>query len=78
MMLSPFYRYLGPAWFRRLLTYVVPDPYFQRLKTLADAVDASSRNIFETKKAALLRGEESVKAQMNHGKDIMSILCVYH
>ena len=76
-MLSPYYRYLGPAWFRRLLATLVPDPNFQRLKTLADVIDANSREIFKAKKEALLRGDDAVKEQVSGGKDIMSILRMY-
>ena len=76
-MLSPYYRYLGPAWLRRSLALVVPDPNFRRLKRLADVIDASSRKIFKAKKEAVLRGDDAVKEQVSGGKDIMSVLRMF-
>ena len=73
-MLSPYARFLGPAWFRRFLAERVPDPNFQRIKSIVDTMHASSQAIYEEKKAALLRGDEAILRQVGQGKDIMSIL----
>lgn len=75
VMLSPYARSLGPARFRRFLANLVPDRFFQRLKTLADIMDSHSRDIFLAKKGALLRGDGTTQEQKSSGKDIMSILC---
>lgn len=76
-MLSPYYPLLGPAWFRRFLATLVPDPNFQRLKSLGEIMDYNSRMIYTSRKKALLRGGEAVQQQLGHGKDIMSVLCMF-
>lgn len=76
-MLTPYVHWLGPARFRRFLANLVPGHYFQRLKSLADTMDGHSREIFLTKKDALLKGEAAVQELNTSGKDIMSILCMY-
>lgn len=77
LMLAPYYPLLGPAWFRRFLGSLVPDPHFQRLRLLTDTMDTKSRSIFIGKKEALLQGDEAVQRQISRGKDIMSILCLF-
>ncbi|KAJ3559695.1 hypothetical protein NM688_g182 [Phlebia brevispora] len=74
IMLSPYYRWLGPAWFRRFLACLVPDPFFQNLVTLKRTMSRSSQDIYNSKKSALLQGDEAVSQQIAGGKDIMSVL----
>ena len=76
IMLSPLNKWLGPAWFRRFLASLVPDPNFQRVKKITEIMDARSRGIFKDKKQALLSGDEELKQQFGQGMDIMSILCM--
>lgn len=74
LMLSPLTPWLGPAWFRRFLVNLVPNPNIQRVKNVADIMDSSSRSIYRSKKEALLNGNEELKQQVGKGKDIMSVL----
>lgn len=73
-MLSPLHVWLGPAWFRRFLVNLIPDPNVQHLKNVADIMDSQSRGIYRSKKEALLGGDEELKQQIGQGKDIMSVL----
>ncbi|KAJ3559694.1 hypothetical protein NM688_g181 [Phlebia brevispora] len=74
MMLSPYYRFLGPPWLRRFLARLVPDPNFQRLKKLTDDIDISSRAIYFSKKALVLQRDGLTEQKLGRDKDIMSLL----
>ncbi|KAK7676951.1 hypothetical protein QCA50_020069 [Cerrena zonata] len=73
-MMIPYFKMLGPKWFRRWLLERVPDQQVQRLKDIVDIVEVNTRRIFFGKKAALEAGDAAVKEQVSSGKDIMSIL----
>lgn len=73
-MLSPLTAWLGPAWFRRFLINLVPNPNIKRAKNVSDILDSRSRSIYRSKKEALLNGDEELKQQVGKGKDIMSVL----
>ncbi|KAM5540033.1 hypothetical protein V8D89_006173 [Ganoderma adspersum] len=72
--ISPFLRYLGPAWFRRFLLHFVPIPSVQRLKNITDTMYQRTTEIYFAKKAAIESGDEEVLNSMGEGKDIMSVL----
>ncbi|KAI5118708.1 hypothetical protein M0805_004508 [Coniferiporia weirii] len=70
----PFFSTLGPAWLRRTAVRMLPIPLVQRLRAIVDIMDRTTRIIFEDKLKRLHAGDESVKAQVSEGKDVMSIL----
>lgn len=76
-LFTPYFKKLGPKWFRRRLLDMVPIQGIQRLKDMADIVDENTRRVFFEKRTALEAGDAAVKAQVANGKDIMSILCEF-
>ena len=74
MIILPYVKYLGPKWFRRMLLDMWPESRVQRLKNLVDLIDHRMREIFNEKKAAVVRGDEAQMQQMVEGKDVTSIL----
>ncbi|PCH34456.1 cytochrome P450, partial [Wolfiporia cocos MD-104 SS10] len=70
----PLFTGLGPAWLRRAMLNMVPSKRVQRVKNLIDAIDVRSKEIYESKKAAMRGGDEEVMKQIGAGKDIMSVL----
>lgn len=46
----------------------------RKYREIVSTMDEHSRQIFNSKKAALERGDESVVQQLGEGRDIMSIL----
>ncbi len=73
----PYLRYLGPAWFRRMLLDMVPNRGVQRIKNVTNIVHEKSKEIFLAKKSAIERGDQELLHTVGEGKDIMSILCEY-
>ncbi|EIN13011.1 cytochrome P450 [Punctularia strigosozonata HHB-11173 SS5] len=70
----PWFTRLGiPSVLGRLLPFV-PSRRVQRLRRVSEKLDEVCREIYGSKKAALLRGDEAVLEQVGRGKDIMSIL----
>ena len=59
---------------QRWLLDRLPHAGLQRIKEIVDTMHRCSVSIFESKKAALAAGDESVLRQVGEGKDIMSIL----
>ena len=74
MIILPYVKYFGPKWFRRMLLDMWPESRVQRLKNLVDLIDHRMREIFNEKKAAVVRGDEAQMQQMVEGKDVTSIL----
>ena len=70
----PYIEYMGPAWFRKRLLDLLPDPKVQRVKRLTYMVYNRSKEIFEAKKAAIKRGDQEMLHTVGEGKDVMSIL----
>ena len=70
----PYVEYMGPAWFRKRLLDLLPDPKVQRVKRLTSMVYNRSKEIFEAKKAAIKRGDQEMLHTVGEGKDVMSIL----
>ena len=71
----PLYEAIVPAGWRRTVAECIPSARLQRVIALRDTLRRQSVRIFEEKKAALLKGDEALKAQVGEGKDLMSILC---
>ncbi|KAH7907756.1 cytochrome P450 [Hygrophoropsis aurantiaca] len=65
---------IGPASFRKWLVKVTPWKTLHELDDIVDIMDRTSTEVFESKKAALEKGDEAVLQQVGQGKDIMSIL----
>ncbi|KAI0326160.1 cytochrome P450 [Cubamyces sp. BRFM 1775] len=65
---TPLVPYLGPAWFRRWVIEKMPMKSVQRMIWITDTLHTGSVKIFEQKKAAALKDEET------EGQDIISIL----
>jgi hypothetical protein len=67
---------IGPARFRRaavdFLSLFWTD--LRRYRDIVDVIAETSEEILAEKKAALRQGDETLKAQVGRGKDIMSIL----
>ena len=61
----------------RMIARLVPPGNLQRLRDIIQTMDEQSKTIYNSKKAALEKGDEVVVHQMSEGKDIMSILCEY-
>ncbi len=70
----PYLRYLGPAWFRRMLLDMVPSKKIQKIKINSDIVHTKSKEIFLAKKSAIERGDQELLHTVGEGKDIMSVL----
>ena len=75
--LLKYAKYLGPSWFRRVLTSLVPSPTVQRLKKAVDDVEAESKKILSSKRAGLKAGDKEIAHDISEKKDIMSILRSY-
>ncbi|KAL7285768.1 hypothetical protein ACG7TL_000877 [Trametes sanguinea] len=73
-LLLPFATKIGSPQFRRRVLDMIPAEQVQRMKDISDILHARSVLIFNEKKAALERGDESIKHQIGEGRDIMSIL----
>lgn len=73
-LLYPKVHNIGTPAFRRMVAKLLPSARLQRLRSIIETSDAQARNIYNDKKAALLRGDNSIKHQVGEGKDIISIL----
>ena len=76
-MLGQYVVNLGSASFRRRIVELSPDPNIHALKNIIDTMEMRSKEILESKRAALRAGDEAVKQQIGEGKDIMSVLCKF-
>lgn len=70
----PYLVKCGPRRFRRYLVDNFASAHGQNLKTVIDIMDQKSKEIFHSKKTALLKRDEAVVRQVGDGKDILSIL----
>ena len=73
--LLPTISKIGTPRFRRFMLTLVPWKALQELKEISDMMHKTSLEIFESKKQALLEGDEAMAKQIAQGKDIMSVLC---
>ena len=72
---------IGPSRFRRWVVEHTPYWRVQKVKAIIDLMHGVACQIFEAKKAALVKGEETVVQQVGEGKDIISKLrthSLYH
>ncbi|EJF63643.1 cytochrome P450 [Dichomitus squalens LYAD-421 SS1] len=65
---------VGSAPFRRWVVERIPNDNVQQLKRISDIMHGRSIRIFNEKKEALEKGDETLKHQIGEGRDIMSIL----
>ncbi|KAI0648480.1 cytochrome P450 [Trametes meyenii] len=70
----PYLIKIGPAWFRRKVTQLIPYKPAHRMREISDIIDARSTEIINAKKAAIQQGDEALKQQVGEGKDIISVL----
>lgn len=75
--LIPYVDYLGPLSFRKFVVKLLPSRNIQKLREMIDIMDKTSTGIYQSKKVALQQGDEALLKQVGHGKDIMSILCMW-
>ena len=73
----PYIVRLGPAWFRRILLDLAPYEKLQRVKRNCDIVNQGCLSLFNAKKEALRRGDETLLQLVGEGKDVMSVLREY-
>lgn len=67
-----------PLPIRRVLAPYLPIPLWGRMRSIVDAMDTQSTNIFNNKRNAFEKGDEAILYQVGEGRDIMSILSKYH
>ena len=65
---------IGTPNFRRLVVDLLPWKDLHDLRDIIDTMHKVSAEIYESKKRALLNGDDTVTKQMEVGKDILSIL----
>ena len=65
---------IGTPQFRRFIIDVLPWKNMHDVRDIVDAMHKTSLEIFESKKRALLDGDDVVARQIGQGKDIMSML----
>lgn len=70
----PFLVRIGSSSFRRRMWGLVPLKSFQKATEIIDLMHAESVAVYESKKSALMEGEEAIVHQVGQGKDILSIL----
>ncbi|PCH40523.1 cytochrome P450 [Wolfiporia cocos MD-104 SS10] len=63
-----------PAWFRRAVVKMWPSKLVQDAVNIIDTMDMASKEVYESKKAAIQAGDEVLLKRIGQGKDIMSIL----
>jgi hypothetical protein len=69
---------IGTPKFRRFVMDLLPWKNLHKLRDIIDILANTSAEIFEEKKKALEKGDQTVTKQFDEGKDIMSILSAYH
>ena len=72
--IMPYVVHLGTPAFRRKLIDLIPNAALKRARDISDEIQRHARHIYETKKRALLEGDEAVVEQIGEGKDILSRL----
>lgn len=70
----PFLINIGPPYFRRFIVKILPWKALKEICSIVDIMDETSMKVFEEKKRALSKGDNTVLHQVGEGKDIMSIL----
>ncbi|EIM84937.1 cytochrome P450 [Stereum hirsutum FP-91666 SS1] len=70
----PWVSKIGTPGFRRWFSQTIPFKRLHRLIELSDIMDKKSKEILNSKKVALEKGDDAVIHQVGEGRDIMSIL----
>ncbi|KAG5636862.1 hypothetical protein H0H81_006584 [Sphagnurus paluster] len=65
---------IGSPKFRRACVELLPLKNVQKVKEMTDIMDKTSREIVDSKRQALAKGNEAVQQQVSQGKDVISIL----
>lgn len=65
---------IGTRTFRKSIVDMMPFAAVKELRSIINVLYETSVEIFESKKAAITKGEEALVAQVGRGKDIISIL----
>ena len=63
-----------PLKLRLVLANIAPFQAMKKLMHIVKIMDVSARQVIQTKRDAILKGEDAIKQQIAEGKDIMSIL----
>jgi len=72
--LTPYFAFISQLSFKRAIIENVPVPNYQKLLKVIDTLSNMAKEVLQNKRIALAAGDEAVKEQIGHGKDIMSIL----
>lgn len=73
-----FWPYIEAAIPSRLRLYLadrLPHKGFQQVRRVVNTIHDQAVHIYNTKKAALAKGDEGAKELFREGKDLMSIMC---
>ncbi|TFK22368.1 cytochrome P450 [Coprinopsis marcescibilis] len=73
-LVLPLVHKLGPPKFRRFIVDAVPWKRLHRLRDIIDTIHNTCVGVFESKKAAIERGEPPIAGNPWDGKDIISLL----
>ncbi|KAH9840925.1 cytochrome P450 [Rhodofomes roseus] len=72
--LAPWLMKLGPSSFRRRVAEAIPNETVQQLVEIVDTIEMQSREIVETRKALLEKGDAALAGQAGSGKDVITFL----
>lgn len=70
----PYLVKIGSPWFRRKMLELWPSKDIQKVVNIVDIMHDQSVEVYEAKKEALTREDDTVIQQVGKGKDILSIL----
>jgi len=65
---------IGSPRFRRWIVDHLPGENVRKMKKVVDTLHNTSLMIYESKKKAIMEGDQALLSQIGRGKDIMSIL----
>lgn len=68
--ITPFFKYLGPAQFRRFLVRLLPFPLLKSLEVIVNIMEEEGTNMLRTQQKNL-----ADEVEESDTKDIISILC---
>ena len=70
---------LFPAWINRAIVNIFPrGTTIHSIKEIANTLSVRSREIYNTKRQALEKGEAEIPKQVTKGKDVMSLFSASH
>ncbi|EPQ53108.1 cytochrome P450 [Gloeophyllum trabeum ATCC 11539] len=70
----PYLMKIGSPRFRRFMVEITPNKKIRRIKEMIDIMWKTSLNIYQTKVAALSKGDEALAKEVGQGKDIITLL----